>query len=50
MDVVSGLSGVAQADQERKRQINDEIGLTRALGYAGANSSGGKITSKEATT
>ena len=49
MDVVFGSSGVAAADQERMRQINDEIGLTRALGYTDANSSDEKIVGKEAT-
>lgn len=31
MDLVFGSSGVAQADKERMRQINAEIGLDRRV-------------------
>lgn len=43
MDLVFGSSGIAQADQERMRQINIEIGLARAMGYEQDNSSDEKV-------
>ena len=38
MDLVFGSSGVAAEDQARMREINDEIGLTRAMGLDDAGS------------
>lgn len=43
MDLVFGSSGIAQADQERMRQINEEIGLTRLMQFGHENSSDEKV-------
>ena len=49
MDLIFGSSGVAAADQERMRQINEEIGLTRKVQGESGGSSADAVNEKIGT-